>query len=236
MSGGHNSGLKNLKSWLLPSGRSPRRVRAGLLRGLPMQLDLAHHCQRWLGLQERELYSWMRKLGRDIKTAIDVGANDGMYTLFFLACTPARKVYSFEPSPDCRQELEENLDLNKLTEDPRLEIVPRSVGASNAEGWTTLDSLLADIEPPCLIKVDIDGGELDLLKGASACLGLQGVRWIVEVHSKSLEQDCLRVLTDAGYHVKIVHNAWWRRVVPESRPVGLNHWLVADRECKLTCS
>lgn len=230
MSGSNNRTLKSqLKSWLLPSGRSPRRIRAGLLRGLRMQLDLAYHSQRWLGLQERELYGWVRQFARNIKTAVDVGANDGVYTLYFLARTSARKVYSFEPSLDCLQELKENLAVNNLTGDERLEITPRHVGASNAEGWTTLDSLASTIVPPCLIKVDIDGGESDLLRGASACLGLPAIRWIIEVHSKALERDCLRVLKDAGYHVRIVHNAWWRRVVPELRQVELNHWLVAHR-------
>jgi hypothetical protein len=231
MSGSNNRSLKSqLKSWLLPSGRSPRRIRAGLLRGLPMQLDLAHHSQRWLGLQERELYGSMRRFARNINTAVDVGANDGMYTLYFLARTSARKVYSFEPSVECLEEFRENLAVNNLTGDERLEIVPRSVGASSAEGWTTMDSLAPTIVPPCLIKVDIDGGEGDLLRGASACLGLPAMRWIIEVHSKALEQDCLQVLKDAGYHVRIVYNAWWRRVVPELRQVELNHWLVADRD------
>jgi hypothetical protein len=162
MTGSNNQSLKSrLKSWLLPSGRSPRRIRAGLLRGLPMQLDLAHHSQRWLGLQERELYGWMRQFARNINTAVDVGANDGMYTLYFLARTSARKVYSFEPSVECLQKLKENLAVNNLTSDERLEIVARNVGASGAEGWTTLDSLASTIVPPCLIKVDIDGGEGD---------------------------------------------------------------------------
>ncbi|MGD0840151.1 MAG: FkbM family methyltransferase [Candidatus Acidiferrales bacterium] len=226
-----NRGLKSkLKSWLLPSGRSPRRIRFGLLGGLTMQMDLAHHSQRWLGLQERELCEWVRRFARDINTAVDVGANDGMYTLYFLARTSARKVYSFEPSTDCIRELEQNLALNDLAANERLKIDARMVGASIAQDWTTLDSLAASIVPPCLIKVDIDGGERDLLSGASRCLALPGMRWIIEVHSKALEQDCLRALTEVGYHVEIVPNAWWRNVIPELRPGELNHWLVAYRD------
>jgi tRNA G37 N-methylase Trm5 len=219
-----------LKSWLLPSGRSPRQIRFGLLGGLTMQLDFAHHSQRWLGLQEVELLHWLRRFARDINTAVDVGANDGMYTLYFLARTPAHKIYSFEPSPDCVGELKENIALNNLADDPRLEIVPLKVGAACAEGWTTLDSIVSTIIPPCLVKVDIDGGERDFLSGASRCLSLPDIRWIVEVHSKALEQECLQALNEAGYRVVIVHNAWWRHVIPELRPGELNHWLVAYRD------
>jgi SAM-dependent methyltransferase len=226
-----NRGLKSkLKSWLLPAGRSPRRIRFGLLGGLSMQLDLASDSQRWLGLQERELYRWVRRLGRGIHTAFDVGANDGMYTLYFLARTSARKIYSFEPSADSVQALEQNLALNRLAGEPRLEIADRKVGSISGDGWATLDSFAAAIEPPCLLKVDIDGGEGDLLRGARQCLGLRGMRWIIEVHSKALEQECLQTLKEAGYRVVIVPNAWWRHVIPELRPGELNHWLVAYRD------
>jgi hypothetical protein len=218
------------KSWLLPSGRLPRRIRFGLLGGLSMRLDLAHDSQRWLGLQERELFPWLRRLGRDINTAFDVGANDGVYTLYFLARTRAHKIYSFEPSPECVRELKNNLALNNLGANERLEVATQKVGDSTAEEWTTLDSFASSIVPPCLIKVDIDGGERDLLKGAPRFLLLPGIRWIIEVHSKALEQYCLQALKDAGYHVVIVPNAWWRNIIPELRPGELNHWLVAYRD------
>jgi precorrin-6B methylase 2 len=205
-------------------------MHCGLLSGLTMQLDLAHHSQRWLGLQERELFGWVRRLGRGINTAFDVGANDGVYTLYFLARSTAHKIYAFEPSPDCLRELEENLALNNLAGDKRLEIVAQMVGANIAAGQTTLDSFVSQIVPPCLLKVDIDGGERDLLSGAKQLLGMPGIRWIIEVHSKELEQHCIEVLKKAGYHVKIVRNAWWRNVIPELRPGELNHWLVAYRD------
>jgi hypothetical protein len=219
-----------MKSWVFPSGRLPRLIRFGLLGGLTMQLDLAHDSQRWLGLHERELTGWVRRLARGINTAVDVGANDGAYTLYFLARTSADKIYSFEPSSDCVRELEENLALNNLAEDARLELVARRVGAGVAQDETALDSIVSKIVPPCLIKVDIDGGESDLLVGAHQLLRLPGIRWIIEVHSKALEQDCLHALKGIGYHVEIVHNAWWRHFIPELRPGELNHWLVAYRD------
>jgi len=226
-----NRGLKSkLKAWVFPSGRSPRRIRFGLLSGLTMQLDLAHDSQRWLGLHERELAGWVRRLARGINTAVDVGANDGAYTLYFLARTSAHKIYSFEPSPDCVRELEENLALNNLAANRRLELAAQKVGAGVALDETTLDSIVPKIVPPCLIKVDIDGGEHDLLSGAAGLLRLPGIRWIIEVHSKALEQDCLHALKGIGYHVEIVHNAWWRHFIPELRPGELNHWLVAYRD------
>ena len=69
-------------------------------------------------------------------------------------------------------------------------MVSQKVGGTAGEGWITLDSLAPAIALPCLVKkVDIDGGEADLLRGAAALLQAAQVRWIVEIHSKSLEQE-----------------------------------------------
>jgi Methyltransferase FkbM domain len=223
-----NRGLKSfLKKSLFPSGPAPRRIRTGLLAGLMMELDFAHHTQRWLGLQERELYRWFCQLSEGIHTAFDVGANDGVYTLYFLAKTPAEKVFAFEPAAETVVQLKNNLALNGLGGSPRLEILHQCVGAS-ADGQTAkLDSFAERIRPPCLIKVDIDGGEVSLLEGARTLLSSPGVRWIIEVHSKALQEKCVEILRRADYAVVVVPNAWWRHFLPELRPGELNQWIVA---------
>jgi FkbM family methyltransferase len=45
---------------------------------------------------------------------IDVGANQGEFSVFAGAQSPAGKVYSFEPQPEARHRLHANLRLNKL--------------------------------------------------------------------------------------------------------------------------
>ena len=51
----------------LPAGKSPRRIPMCMLAGLTMQLDFTHQTQRWVGLQERELYGWIRRLSAGIQ-------------------------------------------------------------------------------------------------------------------------------------------------------------------------
>ena len=216
-----------LKRRLLPEGAAPRTIRAGLLSGLRMDLDFQHRTQLWLGLQERELLRWIRSLSKDIRTAIDVGANDGMYTLYFLAKTRAVNAIAFEPSAEDLQRLRRNLALNQLGDDPRLQIVPQFVGAIAGPNVTTLEAFSDSLLSPCLIKVDIDGGEVDLLRGARNILSRSDLRWIIEVHSKELEEQCIDILRNANYGVQVVPNAWWRAVLPELRLVGHNRWLVA---------
>jgi len=222
-----NRGLKSrLKNLVLPSGSAPRKIRSGILAGVAMELDFAHNTQRWLGLQERELYGWFRRLSNGIATAIDVGANDGMYTLYFLAKTPAQKVLAFEPSEGLIQ-MRKNLALNRFENDPRLELVTKTVGTVATGQDVSLDSYLDRIQFPCLVKVDIDGGETSMLEGSRQLLAHPQVRWIIEVHSADLQEKCLEILKQAGYRTFVVRNAWWRHILPELRPVELNQWVVA---------
>ncbi len=223
-----NTGLKfHLKRLFLPSGRSVRRIQTGVLAGLAMDLDFAQHTQRWLGLQEVEINKWLRLLSVGIRTAIDVGANDGVYTLYFLAKTPAQKVFAFEPASDSIEQLRKNLALNVPANDPRLELVTHPVSSAAEGEYVTLDSYLDRIEFPCLVKVDIDGGEVLLLEGARQLLASPGVRWIVEVHSPMLQDKCLEIFQQANYRTIVVRNAWWRHIIPELRPGELNQWIVA---------
>ncbi len=223
-----NRGLKyHLKELLLPSGSARRTIRSGILAGVAMELDFAHHTQRWLGLQERELNAWFRLLSKDIGTAIDVGANDGMYTLYFLAKSPARKVFAFEPSEVSLSQMRKNLAFNGFENDSRIKIVMQTVGTVANGQDVALDSFFNTIQFPCLIKVDIDGGELSLLEGSRQLLASQCVRWIIEVHSVELQEKCLDVLRAANYKTFVVRNAWWRRIIPELRPGELNQWIIA---------
>jgi hypothetical protein len=75
--------------------------------------------------------------------------------------------------------------------------------------------------------MDVDGGEEEVLDGAGAMLRTGQVRWLIETHSADLERACARRLTEHGYRVVLVRNAWWRALVPEQRPSSHNRWLVA---------
>jgi hypothetical protein len=135
-------------------------------------------------------------------------------------------VLAFEPSEGLAQ-LRKNLALNRFENDPRLELVTKTVGTVANGQDVSLDSYLAQIHYPCLVKVDIDGGETSMLEGASRLLASPQVRWIIEVHSPALQEKCLEILKQANYRTYVVRNAWWRHILPELRPTELNQWIVA---------
>jgi hypothetical protein len=160
------------------------------------------------------------------RAAVDIGGGEGEYTLFFLKSTHAHRVWTFEPSNECRTRLERNLCLNGLNGDARLTVSSSFVGSSI--GQVSLNGLAAQLPFPCLIKVDVDGGEVEVLRGASELLRQRRIDWLIETHSLELEHDCRAILDRAGYTARVIDNAWWRTILPEMRPTAHNRWLVAE--------
>lgn len=55
-----------------------------------MRLNMQNQTQRFLGLDERELATYLKRGLARARSAVDVGANDGYYTLIFLQSPVAR--------------------------------------------------------------------------------------------------------------------------------------------------
>ena len=141
--------------------------------------------------------------------------------------TKATKVLAFEPDVSLFPYLHENLRLNGLDQSQRLESSTKFLGVSDTEQGIRLDSLASSINAPCFIKMDVDGAEEQILKGAKTINALADVRWLIETNSNKLESLCEGILTAAGFQTKIIPNAAWRVFVPEQRPIEHNRWLAA---------
>jgi hypothetical protein len=220
--------VSDLKNFIVSPVRKPRTILTGPFRGIVMGLSLRTQMQVYVGLFEKETHPWINRLSKGIATAVDIGMAEGEYTIYFLTKTKATKVFGFEPDVSCMPFLRENCELNGVGQSDRLEISTRFVGVSDSEQAIRLDSLAESVEAPCFVKMDVDGAEEQILEGAKTFNSLPGVRWLIETHSKELEDACEKILKGAGYQTRIIPNAWWRVFVPELRP-GHNRWLAAWR-------
>jgi predicted RNA methylase len=205
---------QRLKRALLP-GAGARTIPLGLCRGLRLEIDFEHETLFYLGLYEVEIARHVRNLCRPGMTTYDVGGQHGWHALAFAKL--GAKVTTFEPDPGALERMRRNLALNP---ELAVEVSDRFVGFSDLR----LDSLPA----PGFLKVDVDGGELDVLRSAGDTLReVPGL--IVETHSHDLERACGEVMREQGFAVTVVDN---RKVLREYRPIAHNRWLVGRRPCR----
>jgi hypothetical protein len=217
-----------LKSAFWGTQRREREIPLGFYRGLRMELDMTAQIQLYLGLTELETHSWIRRCSGIVASAIDVGAGDGELSLHLLGQHGIKRIFAFEPWEDARARLLRNLERNGYAPDQRLRVSGSFVGNTDDEGTCTLDSLLTDLELPCLVKVDVEGGELNVLSSSAGLLSTGKVFWLIETHSADLEARCGEILRRNGYETRIVPNGWYRKLLPERRPRVHNRWLVAE--------
>lgn len=170
----------------------------------------------------------------------DVGACHGLYTILVKAVLPDVEVHAFEPHPQNRKRMIENLEDNNMDNPIEQVALTNSVGErqfTTGEGpgvhrlsfddsipsmsveTTTLDEYvyggLEDI--PEVIKIDVEGAEYEVLKGAEKLLSGGGVKSVyIEIHGdtdkgsslenyEGSERLILSLLESNGYSVTRVN-------------------------------
>jgi hypothetical protein len=73
-----------------------------------------------------------------------------------------------------------------------------------------LDLLADDIRCTCLIKIDADGAEAEILAGASRIQAMPDVRWLIETYFEKLE----RTLHQVAARRRIQNRDYQKRLVP----------------------
>lgn len=93
----------------------------------------------------------------------------------------------------------------------------------------TLDTVMDAEGIPDFINMDVEGHELDVLHGASRLLAARKTSWLIEFHSRDLQESCAKILDEAGCDVEIVRHPhypkgsefWfqhgWLKVKPHGR-------------------
>ncbi len=150
------------------------------------------------GTFERAERMFVRAFLKPGMTFLDIGAHHGLYSLIAARCVGATgRVIAFEPSPRERKKLEAHLALNRTT---NVAVEDLALGACGGEtdlflgldgGFNTLssaaaqggvakipvrvmalDEYLASANLPRidLVKLDVEGGELEIFEGARRVL------------------------------------------------------------------
>jgi hypothetical protein len=219
--------LRFVKSLVFGNGSRPHKIWFGAGAGCRFIIDPASKSQRILGLDEAEISGLFTRLVPHARTFIDVGGSDGYYAVIALRRNPALTAISCEPQRHFEQQARETLRLNFPDGGPQLEWVSKQVGSGPEQ--VSLDALAEGRAGPVLVKIDVDGAELDVLNSGPTLLSRDDCRVILEVHSPDLETQAVKLLESYHFACRIVKNAWWRLFVPERRPIELNRWVFAEK-------
>lgn len=207
---------------LLP--RSMRiRILSGGNRGYLWTVGAGHQAC-WLGTFEEHRQLALSQLLRKGDCFLDVGAHAGFFTLLGSRLVgPEGTVVAFEPLPANLDFLRLHVELNRVENVTVFDAaVSDSQGAASfAEGSNThtgglspngairvrtvkLDELRADglIATANVIKIDVEGAELQVLRGAEELLRHAKMRAVLlSAHGVAIAHECAGLLSRAGYSI-----------------------------------
>lgn len=204
------SALHALSHRVSPPGKKLwLEVQAGPGEGLRLQLDPRYEGEFWLGTHERVVQEHLAALLEPGWVVYDVGAHIGFFSLIAARLVgPEGAVFAFEPDPENLRQLRVHVEENgarnvRLVPSPvwsARDVVSfvvdtshpiRSYGRVGGRGGaetlslraTTLDDFSrSEGRLPDLIKIDVEGGEVEVLQGAVRLLEAARPVVFCEVH------------------------------------------------------
>ena len=206
------------------------QVENGPAAGLWLELNPRTGQSYLLGEAEQAVQATLAEHLRPGMVFYDLGANLGLFTLLAARLvTAAGKVFSFEPDPKNAASLRRNIQRNGFTNVTVVESGiwstsgNRSFVAASADSpdhgvgkfvehapsdsgalipCVSLDDFTQTAPPPDAIKCDIEGAEVEALRGAAKLLQSPGRPWLImEMHSPALDQAARAVLSSYGYQL-----------------------------------
>jgi FkbM family methyltransferase len=187
----------------------------------------------WTGTWEKDLAEAVSATVRPGDVCLDVGSYRGFFAAV-MAVAGASRVLCFEPLPANVSSLKELSELNPLLPlsvhgialgatdgDAEFAIMPEATMGKLASspfqpgarrrGDTVvrearLDTLVASgaVPAPHVIKIDVEGAEADVLRGASRTLATSRPALFIEAHTHELAMTCTAMLEAFDYRVSVL--------------------------------
>ncbi len=183
-------------------------IRLGEARGLRWRRSKRNVvAEYWLGTFEPLVQQTIVEGLSPGDTFFDVGSHSGFHSLIGArAVETTGSVVAIEPDPATAADIEGQAALNGFG---HITVVRKAAVADLSESWswidgaavtqTTIDNLTHEFGPPTLIKIDVEGLELEVLRGAAATLREHRPTLVVEAHYSGLAGVTMARLGALGY-------------------------------------
>jgi hypothetical protein len=198
-----------------------------------------HSLRKIFGLYEYELNQWLEQALHRVVRVLDIGANDGYFTFgcaaAFCRLRKTGEIFAFEPQDAAYAQLiaSERLRLNSDSSG-NVEMTIRKcfLGSVEGEGRTTLDALMRELSltqgEGTLVKIDVEGAELDVIKGARSWLQPSNF-FVIEIHKEKFLTELKQLFAESGHGLLQINQRPLPFLGREDRDEE-NWWLVSNQQ------
>jgi FkbM family methyltransferase len=208
-------------------------ILSGTGRGFRWQVGSGVH-RYWIGTYERDNQEVLKQVLKPGMVVYDVGANAGFYSLIASRLVgPSGCVFAFEPLPSNLEFIRLHIRINRIS---NVSVIPAAVAGGDGEAMfilsehaemgrlagstdatssmgkllvktVSLDGFATQYKAPDVIKMDIEGAEVEALRAASSLFrNKPPCSLLISTHSAQLHRDCLELLESFEYTVHPVGN------------------------------
>jgi FkbM family methyltransferase len=210
-------------------------VDAGPAKGITFLVKMPDDKGIWTGTYESNFAERLSSSMSPGTVAYDIGSWHGFFA-GVMAAQGASRVHVFEPLPANADRIRHLVALNPaksitlhsaavgecdgemdLLLMPETSMAKLEASTFQADNTTTtrlrvkvrsIDAMIAagEIAPPSLMKIDVEGAEVLVLRGALETIRRHRPLIFAEVHSSTLLSECRALLEDNGYCVEMIDN------------------------------
>lgn len=227
-------------------------ISGGPAKGLVFPVHMPHDKMMWLGTWELDFALAMQKIVKPGWVCYDIGGYKGYYS-GVMALAGAKEVYVFEPLPSNIEKVEELIALNvdlpirlkkyavsdktglatfKIMQEETMGKLENSTFQSGDHAKNevqvnciTLDDLIKDgIPEPDFIKIDVEGAEEFVLKGASELLHRKKPFLMIEVHSPEIGEKCVELLKPCYSKITVLETG----LTPDKGTPQICHYIATN--------